>query len=534
MPYRVRNLVTQSQSFKKGAVILVFFSLFSKVVGFFRSVLVARYFGATSETDAFLMALGITSVFIGVFSSGLYNAITPFFYEFKKNPAQYQIYRVSVQQIVLIFAISLALIALLIGVESLTIVKVVAFGFDYDRVVLSSRYLRYLLIYGYFNFLLTFFFGLIQARSNFLLPALLGALGNVVLIVALIYFHNSLGIGSLLLGQIGSILVPLALLSVIYSREMGAFFSRICDIALSVRQTFKSCVLRFFFLYFPVVASSSVRSLYQVIDRFVSSMLPVGAVSMLYYAQVIYIIPYNLISIPVSIAMFPDLTRFSALEKTEHMRVFFSRVLGVLTYIMLPVVIIILTTGEYIVNLVFRHGNFGIKHALVTSCVLKIYSVGLIPISVNAIFQKYYFSRKNTKVPTLVGAVSFLLNAIADYVLALSWGVYGIAVATAVSSIVATVMYVLIFSRQFPETMARLFVDLSSEIRKLLLPAVALIVLNLAFSWWVGCTCSWKLLVLGLWMIDFVVYMAISYHNGNYAASLVAARLLRYRTVFSR
>lgn len=409
MIYRLKQLIFRSQDFKSRALTLILFAIFLKFIGLLRSMLIAYYFGATSYTDAFLMALGIISIFIGVFSSGLYNVLIPFYYEINNNLSQYRLYRIIIYQIVAVFFILIGSIALFIEIESQTIIKVIAFGFDSQRIILTAHFLKYLLIYGYLNFFLTFFFALIQTKKNFFLPSLLGAIGGVSFIIVLISLYKKLGIRSLLVGQIVSVLLPLLILFMIYPSELLDFVRKISVIIRSIRNTFNLHISKFFSLYFPVVSSSSVRSLYQIVDRLVSSMLPVGMVSILYYAQLIYMIPYNFISIPISLAVFPDLTEYSTLKNIENMEKFFSKILGIILYIMLPIVIVILTSSEHMTNFILRYGKFGLKDALITSRVLKIYSIGLIPLSLNAVFQKFFFSRREVGIPTVIGVVSFFL-----------------------------------------------------------------------------------------------------------------------------
>jgi len=61
----------KKQTITQAALIIAAISFISKFFGFFREVLVAKYFGATGQTDAFLVALIIPSMILGLFINAI-------------------------------------------------------------------------------------------------------------------------------------------------------------------------------------------------------------------------------------------------------------------------------------------------------------------------------------------------------------------------------------------------------------------------------------------------------------------------------
>ncbi len=75
--------VLRKQTVTQAALLIAAISFISKFVGFLREVLVANYFGATSTTDAFLVAMIIPLSILGLFSGGFNTLIIPFYLEKK-------------------------------------------------------------------------------------------------------------------------------------------------------------------------------------------------------------------------------------------------------------------------------------------------------------------------------------------------------------------------------------------------------------------------------------------------------------------
>ena len=57
-----------TQSVAQAAVLIAVISFLSKFVGFAREVVIARQFGATGQTDAFLVGMMVPSLVLGLFA----------------------------------------------------------------------------------------------------------------------------------------------------------------------------------------------------------------------------------------------------------------------------------------------------------------------------------------------------------------------------------------------------------------------------------------------------------------------------------
>ena len=67
------------RSVAKATAIITFASIISKLLGFARETVVAKYFGATSQTDAYLVAFIIPGVILSLLGGALPGTMIPVF-----------------------------------------------------------------------------------------------------------------------------------------------------------------------------------------------------------------------------------------------------------------------------------------------------------------------------------------------------------------------------------------------------------------------------------------------------------------------
>ena len=190
------------QSVTQAALIIAIISFISKFFGFFREVLVAKYFGATGQTDAFLVALIIPSMILGLFSNGFNTLIIPFYLE-KKAQSQ-EAARRFVNSAFMVWGSLFVFLSILIFLFAPTCVRIIAYGFKGETFQLAVNLTRYLLIFGLFTVFVGMFTGLFQAEKQFFFPTFVTFLGNIVLVGSLFFLHHYLGLHSWTLGQIFS------------------------------------------------------------------------------------------------------------------------------------------------------------------------------------------------------------------------------------------------------------------------------------------------------------------------------------------
>ena len=192
--------ILKKQSVTEATLIIIVITFLSKIVGYAREVLVANYFGATAQTDAFLIAMLVPAMILGLIAGGLQVVIIPIYTERKKQDPQKA--RIFVNQVFFVTVLFLSVISIIMFIFPAFFIKAVAYGFKGDRLILAVYFMRFLVIFGFFNVLVGFLTGLYHAEKQFLYPAILGLIGNSLIPLSLFFLHSSLGMNSWTVGEL--------------------------------------------------------------------------------------------------------------------------------------------------------------------------------------------------------------------------------------------------------------------------------------------------------------------------------------------
>ncbi|MGQ9695992.1 MAG: murein biosynthesis integral membrane protein MurJ [Thermodesulfobacteriota bacterium] len=413
------------QTVTQAALLIAVISFISKFFGFFREVLVAKYFGATALTDAFLVALIIPGSILGLFAAGFSTLVIPFY--LKKKSQNPESARQFVNSALTVWGTLFAGLSLLILLFTPALVRIVAYGFKGERFELAVTLTRFLIIVGLFNVLSGIFTGLFQAEKQFFFPIFTTFLGNVVLVASLFFLHHYLGLHSWTLGQIlSSSIAFFPMFLVLYWRYK--FFHN-----LSYRQLDWQEIQRFGLLLLPLVVSGGLSMLNQIVDKTIASGLDPGSIAALNFGQRVWGVPISLLATPIATAVFPyfsELALNGSARKDYEARL--QKTLGISFYIMIPSSFLLFFLSEPVVRLLFERGAFNPQATALTAFIVRMYALGLFGHAVSPILSRVFYSFKNTLTPVLISALCVGLNIILNIILSRILGAGGIALATSV------------------------------------------------------------------------------------------------------
>lgn len=447
----------KKQTIAQAALIIAVITFISKFFGFFREILVAKYFGATGQTDAFLVALIIPSMILGLFSGGFATLIIPFYLE-KKAQSQ-EAARRFVNSVFIVWGTIFIVLSILIFIFAPFCVRIIAYGFKGDTFDLAVRLTRYLLVSGIFAVLIGMLTGILQAEKQFFFPIFVSFLGNIGLVVSLFVFHRHIGIHSWTIGQLfSSGFAFFAMLILLYWR-FGFFHS------LSYNQIDWPEIKNFALLLIPLVISGGLSVLNQVVDKTIASSLDAGSIASLNFATRIWQIPLTLLAVPIATAVFPT---FSELALNGTSRKDYenklNRTLSYMFYLTIPSTVFLFFLSKPIIRLLFERGAFDPKATSLTSFVLKMYVLGLFAHAISPILSRAFYSFKNTRTPLIISAICISLNIILNILLSKLLGAAGIALATSIVMGINIILYSRFLRRYLNAFTLELHLDISKII----------------------------------------------------------------------
>ena len=499
---RIRHHLSR-QTITEAAIITSVIALLSKVVGYVRDMLTAKYFGTSMQMDAFEVALIIPNMILGLFAAGLQTIIVRMYSEKKEESREKG--KVFVNQLFFIYSVFLFIITILIIIFSKASVKIVAAGFTSERLNYASTFVKMLAIFGYLNVMTGFFTGVFQAEKQFFYPALVGLIANIAVPICLIVLTPHIGIYSRVIGQdVFGIIFFLMLFIFLFSR--WGFFKK-----FDIKHIDWASIREFTSLVMPAIVVSSLSVLYQIIDKTIGSYLPYGAIASLSYAQTVYLIPYSLIGAPITTAVYPTLSEHVVSNNSEDFLRLFKKSFYLLVFIMVPITVYFTVWARPIVRVLFERGAFSTASTLLTQKNVLMYSLGLLGITLSDLFRRAFFSFKDTKTPMLISWVSVLLNLVLDIVLAKLLASPGIALATTIVTYVSLIQYFL-YSRSKHYFNASYLGNILRETLKAIVPGIIIAILayfSLRIIPVQAHAIKIFLISIGIGAILFIIYVAI-------------------------
>jgi putative peptidoglycan lipid II flippase len=189
----------------------------------------------------------------------------------------------------------------------------------------------------------------------------------------------------------------------------------------------------------PGVMGAGVAQINIFVDMIIASLLPVGAISFLYYADRMYQLPLSVVGIAIGTAILPMLTKAFTAGDTEHAGRLFRQGFELSLALAMPATVAYLVLAPEIMQVLFVRGAFTQQDSHMSALALMGYALGLPAFILSKLFGADFFARHDTATPVRYAIICAILNT----VLALGfsqmlkdggYGHVGIAVATGISA----------------------------------------------------------------------------------------------------
>ncbi|MCX4762257.1 murein biosynthesis protein MurJ [Streptomyces sp. NBC_01275] len=211
-----------------------------------------------------------------------------------------------------------------------------------------------------------------------------------------------------------------------------------------------------------------------LIERFLASHLPAGAISHLNYAQKVAQMPM-IFSVMVCTVTFPVVARALAEGDTERARGRVERDLSLAACIVLLGTAAVVACAPQIVEVLFQRGAFTARDTTATAGVMRVYALGLLGQTLVGVLVRSYFSAgRGSWYPVGAMAAGIVLTAWIGALTVGPWGVYGIAAANATGiTVTALVLLAGMGPRSVPISTRGVLRELSRPVRAAVVAALA-------------------------------------------------------------
>ena len=462
--------------FLRSSSIVAAMTFLSRILGLVRDFFIAKYFGATGLTDAFLVAFRIPNFLRRLFGEGAFSqSFVPILADTKEKQSDLE-----VEDVINHIGTKLLKVLIIITIVAIIIAPLIIFLFawgfyfskDNTQFYLATDMLRITFPYLLLISLTAFSGAILNTYNRFAVPAFTPVLLNISMILCAIYLSKYLDkpIMALAWGVlIGGILQLLFQIP---------FLIRIKKLPKLVKGSHKSVnTLKKRML--PALFGVSVSQINLLIDTMIATTLVSGSVSWLYYSDRLLELPLALIGIALATVALTKLSIHYANKDTKQFTQTIDYALKIGILLGMPASVGLVVLAEPLIITLFQYDQFDSYAASKSAYSLMAYGSGLTAFITVKILATVCLSRGDTKTPVKVGVIAMITNVALNIVLAYFYGHVGLAVATSISALInASLLYLHLFNKsiyRFSKDLVKLFI-------KILLSSLIMLAFIVIFS----------------------------------------------------
>lgn len=426
------NRAEEKGQIAKTASIVGSATLLSRIAGLARDQVTGYYFGTSIAAAAFVVAFRIPNLFRRLLAEGAFTAaFVPVFTTTLADggpAAAADLFK----KVFTLLALALVLLCFGGVIFAPEVVALMAPGFrdTPEKFTLTVYLARILFPYIFFMGLGALFMGALNSSGYFAAPALGPFVGNLAMIAGTIALspYMERPVTGLALGALagGGLQLAIQLPSL---RRAG----------LRLRLDFHFLtpeVKKILLLMGPAALGAAVYQLSIFVNTIMASFLTEGSIPYLYYADRLMQFPLGIFAVALGTAVLPALSRQNALGDHQGFADSAKFALGLSFFITLPAMVGLTVLALPLVTFLFQRGAFTSESSQGTAAALQALALGLPFLSGAGILARIFYSRSNTRTPTLVGMGSLAVGTVLAFILMWPLKFVGLALASSLSSVV--------------------------------------------------------------------------------------------------
>ncbi len=484
----------QRVNMRRATFILTGAFVVSRVFGLLRTFLFAFVFGAGATSDAYLQAFVIPDLIFNIVAGGaLSSAFIPVFtkYMIGENDEK-RAWHIASAALNLAIAIMvvLALIAIIFMGQIVPLYNPKAPTIsvqDYNtHIALIVSLARIMLLQAIVLGGGVIVNAVLNARQNFLLPAIGTVLYNVGIIIGLMP-----GVYMAFHGQRNSI-------AAVYPATWGVVLGAILQVAIQIPGLVKvgmrytptfdwhdPGVIQIGRQMVPRIINAAMLYTSIFVDRFLISFLGVvlsadvlsGLITQYYQALQLLLLPLGIFGMAVSTAAFPTLAENVAKGRLDRVRNTILETLRSILFMSIPSSVGLIVLGLPIIQVLLEHGAFSLQSAILTSYPLAGFAIGLAGLASVEILTRAFYALRDSVTPVIVSIAQFIFKIALSLLLinaavwGAGWGTGALAFSTSIAGLLEAAVLIYLLHQRIGDLQLR---QLGSFIGRILLASLAM------------------------------------------------------------
>ena len=417
----------------------------SRILGYFRDLLIARVIGAGLISDCFFVAFKLPNLFRRILGEGAMNAAFIPVVSGVRTKSGKKSADVFFSNIFSFLLVALLAFVLILEIFMPLIITLIAPGFsdNPEKFNHSINLTRLTFPFVLFICLTSLMGAYLNTLGKFASMAVTPIILNLSLIFTLLIFFKSENL--FLISSTLSFVVSIAgIIQVIWMYYNIRRNKSKLSINFSFLKTFKSDkeITKFFKLLLPAILGNGAYQINLLIDMILASTLPDGSISFLYYADRVNQLPLGVLGIAIGTALLPVLSSQVKKNQKKEAEKSISKAIKFGILFSIPAFFGLLIFSENIISFLFFRGAFEYKDVQATSSALIALCCGLPAFIMIKILVIPFFANEDTKTPIKISLFCMSINLILNLILIREFLHVGLAIPTSVS---AWINFILLF-----------------------------------------------------------------------------------------
>jgi putative peptidoglycan lipid II flippase len=430
----------------KKTVQVGFSTLLSKVLGFIRQMLQARFLGAGVIADTFLAAFRLPNSLYKIFIEGsLSAALIPVAIKINNQDGPDHVDKLMTLTLLIIQTFFLV-ICCVTALYADRVMFLIAPGWADTPLVMDqgAKFLSILMFYIFFFSASSFLAGILQAKQHFFVAAAQPILLNILVIAQLLlclYYNASATTLALCFVVNGMIILLITLL----------IYLRFSSFSLAITQ---ETWVHFWYLgrkLLPCFINLGIVEINLFIGTMFASFLTEGSISLLSYSSAFIRLPLSIFATAFATVSLPHLTKIS-IETPRRLSFHLLECAKMILWVTLPTMLLMSFFSYDIFLTLLVSDRFSSVQAHEAGTILIAFCAGLFFFSLNRILLNMYYAHHETFLPTVISLVGAVSNTLLNFLLMHVLAATGIALATSIAGIIQTILFLWYLNRKLGMT----------------------------------------------------------------------------------
>lgn len=422
----------------KSTMLIMFFTLIAKILGFVKSMIQASYFGASMVTDAFNIAQGFSSNILTLLATAISVAFVPIYLRCKVDENRNE--REFASKALMFFSLFSLSLSFIMFLWATPLMKLAAPSYEGYQLNLTVKFFRVLLISFTFAVSTSIYQQLLNAEKVYGFSAVSSLVNSIIVILCIVFFEAQIGIWSLVVAFIISYIIQNVFVFArgkqygVYTFKYGIWNDSIKTLLVQSA---------------PIFISQGTVEINQVIDKALLAKSGEGMVTVVSYAGILYGFVAQLLRTSFSTVLFTEFSELNASNKQKEIKKMLIEIVDLILIISVPLLFFVDFEATEIVQAVYGRGNYDMTAVKMTSIALSVYIFCLSADLIKNVVSKAYYSYNDTRHPMILGVFEVITNVLISIVLSIKFGMMGVVLGTVIAENIWLIVMLIMFNKKY-------------------------------------------------------------------------------------